>query len=137
MFVGQYAYSCCGQFWSLTLQVADDYSSFNATYFWPDAAGLYYVHSFPHVKVQSDYLPILASDVTNFTLSAKWSLSDSPGAITNIAWDIFADIDRSAAMVEVQAKYEIMLWLGSVGGPQPLGFQSGPCLTMTSNGTPL
>jgi len=122
-------------------KVNDDYSSFNATWRWP--TDRFNVHSYPHVKFKSEYLPLQLSDLANLTLRATWDVSAttqdlaSTGISSNIAWDIFADADANSAGSAAKAHYEIMIWMGSYGNPYPFGYQDGPHLNKTIQGITL
>lgn len=45
--------------------------------------------------------------------------------IANVALDVFADLDPAKAAVSTEAAVEIMIWVGSRGNPQPLGYNQG------------
>jgi hypothetical protein len=48
----------------------------------------------------------------------------------NVALDLFADMDPNAAQSEIQASYEIMVWLASFGDVEPVGYsRKSVCLT--------
>lgn len=54
--------------------------------------------------------------------------------IANVALDMFVDSDSTNAQSEVDASYEIMIWLGSFGDPKPLGFSQGAsCISPTDH----
>lgn len=42
--------------------------------------------------------------------------------IANVAFDMFGDLDAEKAEVSTEAEAEIMIWIGSLGSPFPLGF---------------
>lgn len=46
------------------------------------------------------------------------------GTKANIAFDMFMDPDPDNATSATAAKYEMMVWIGQVGNPEPLGFNS-------------
>lgn len=50
-------------------------------------------------------------------------LSDQQ-AKANVAFDMFLDADSDKSMSATAAAYEIMVWIGQVGEPYPLGFDS-------------
>jgi hypothetical protein len=54
--------------------------------------------------------------------------NESHGMVTNVAWDMFVDSDTSKAQIDGQARFEIMIWVGTYGDPKPIGFSDGPCL---------
>lgn len=97
------------------------------------------VHSFPHVTFSSDHLPISLNDISALRLAAIWSMTggnkpsdqlgmdDSVGdakAKCNVAFDLFLDLDPDNASSALNADYEIMVWIGRVGDPYPLGYSS-------------
>lgn len=47
---------------------------------------------------------------------------DGAAAKANVAFDMFLDLDDKNATSAVDAAYEMMIWIGTVGGPYPLGF---------------
>ena len=51
--------------------------------------------------------------------------NDVSGVIANVALDLFADTDVSKANVSTEASAEVMIWIGSFGSPQPLGYHTG------------
>jgi len=56
----------------------------------------------------------------------------------NVALDLFADLDPIAAQSEIQASYEIMVWLASFGDAEPIGYsRKSGCLTQYIEDTPL
>lgn len=44
------------------------------------------------------------------------------GAKANVAFDMFLDHDKENSTTAINAGYEIMLWIGRVGHPFPLGY---------------
>lgn len=103
------------------------------------------VHSFPHVTFSSDDLPAPLSNLSGLRLAAAWAMSAgtisaarSPsarvgldasglsdvGAKANVAFDMFLDPDGDSSRSATDAMYEVMVWIGQVGGPYPLGFDS-------------
>lgn len=138
----------------VTLQVIDGSSStsagFDATWHWPVGADA--VHSFPHVTLSSDHLPARLSNISALRLAAVWAMSagtistarqpaglggaarvgggldagglDDVGAKANVAFDMFLDPDDDDAQSATAAMYEMMVWIGQVGRPYPLGFDS-------------
>ncbi|KAG8165165.1 hypothetical protein KVR01_005440 [Diaporthe batatas] len=116
---------------------------FDATWKWPGDPGS--VHSYPHVTFSSGDLPLSVSNISALRLAASWAYSpgtafkaapagrldvfdanglDDVGAKANIAFDIFMDPDKRKATSATAAKYEMMIWIGKVGEPQPIGFRS-------------
>lgn len=55
---------------------------------------------------------------------------------TNVAIDMFLDADINSAKSSTEAKYEIMVWLCTIGSAtQPIGFAQGAVATEVVNGT--
>lgn len=90
-------------------------------------------------------LPLSLSNISALRLAASWAYSpgtafkaaaagrldvfdanglDDVGAKANIAFDIFMDSDKQKAASATEAKYEMMIWIGQVGDPEPIGFKS-------------
>jgi Glycosyl hydrolase family 12 len=86
------------------------------------------VHSYPHIKFSPPILPIAIPKVTNMTLSAQWTMTNTDNVVANVAWDLFADPDPDTAGIDSQAHYEIMIWMAKYGGALPIGNQNGLCL---------
>jgi hypothetical protein len=130
------------------LQVNSDGSAFTASWLWADADAS--THAYPHITFNSAHLPVLLSSLANLTLAAKWNMSvaSSPapgtnlsdqGVMANVAIDLFADLNKTASLVEAQASYEIMVWVNVIGGAKPLGFYDSraPPLTASIGSTQL
>ncbi|ROV97272.1 hypothetical protein VSDG_04789 [Cytospora chrysosperma] len=118
-------------------------SGFDATWSWPvDTVS---VHSYPHVTFSSGHLPASLSNISSLRLAAEWAYSPGSistandpsrrvgvdasgltdvGTIANIAFDMFMDPDADNATSATAAKFEMMIWIGQIGQPQPLGFSS-------------
>ena len=120
-----------------TTQVNGD-KSFSATWQWGKNRGL--VHSYPNAGLNNTVLPIQLSDVSNLNLALNWTMGPSTApsagnttiaspidteglraldAKANVAVDMFLDADPQKAKSSVMATYEMMIWIGSVGGAQP------------------
>lgn len=55
---------------------------------------------------------------------------------TNVAIDMFLDDDMNSAQSTTQAKYEIMVWLATIGAAtQPIGLATGAVADAVINGT--
>lgn len=128
-------------------QVGPNGTTFNATWNW--ASGPDSVHSYPHVSFHSSTLPLPFSNVSSLTVRGAWNIFPAsstgngpvPGSLdvrANVALDLFADLDPNAAQSEIQASYEIMIWLATFGGAEPIGYsrRSG-CLTQYIGDVPL
>lgn len=120
------------------------YGGFDATWKWPGDPDTG-VHSYPHVTFSSGDLPVSVSNISALRLAASWTYTpgtvakadeagrldvfdanglNDVGTKANIAFDIFMDPDKGNATDATAAKYEMMIWIGQVGKPQPLGFDS-------------
>jgi len=132
-------------------QVGPNGTTFNATWNW--ASGPNSVHSYPHVSFHSSALPLPFSNVSSLNIRGAWDMfpasstgkgsgsgsgSGSLDLRANVALDLFADLDPIAAQSEIQAGYEVMIWLASFGGVEPIGYshKSG-CLTQQIGNIPL
>lgn len=103
------------------------------------------VHSYPHVTFSSGHLPAPLHNLSALRLAAEWAYSpgsistaadpsrrvgldatglNDVGAIANIAFDMFLDPNPAKSTSATQANYEMMVWIGKIGEPQPLGFDS-------------
>ncbi|KAK5653294.1 hypothetical protein OQA88_8985 [Cercophora sp. LCS_1] len=122
-------------------KVHDDMHSFVATSHWTSLP-VYIVHSYPHVKLGSPLLPLPFHDISSLRVGVEWgmtlgSASEAVSNLTidsasltksatvgNVAFDIWADLDPVKASNESHARIEIMIWLGSFGTIQPLGWDN-------------
>jgi hypothetical protein len=114
----------------LHFQVTPDVSAFNATWKWPSGPGA--THSFPHLSFLPKLLPVSLSSITKFGLKASWQYYNTdPSMACNVAVDMFADADPTAAQKESIAQYELMIWYGMLGAPWPLGYKNGAVMNKT------
>lgn len=130
--------------WQVINASSSTSAGFDATWHWPVSPDT--VHSFPHVTFSSDDLPISLDDISSLRLAAMWAMTagnspskgtgidDSIGsakAKCNVAFDLFLDRDPDNASSAINASYEIMVWIGRVGDPYPLGYssQNASCYT--------
>ncbi|KIW26962.1 uncharacterized protein PV07_06745 [Cladophialophora immunda] len=108
------------------------------------------VHAFPNIKMDSSVFPIEISQVSAINFETEWYYgvgNDRPdvmdiAALTaaaldaNVAVDMFLDSDPDKATDTVQAKYEVMIWLGQFGAStQQIGLPEGAIATQVVNGT--
>ena len=78
------------------------------------------------------------ANITNLTIATAWTMSSSSDLMANVALDIFADKNLTAAQSAKDAAYEIMVWLATFGGAAPLGHANGSvCCTQIIQGTTL
>jgi xyloglucan-specific endo-beta-1,4-glucanase len=119
------------------MQVQKSPPAFDATWMW-QAPNSYQVHSFPYVKLLTADDPVPLPNISSLVLTTQWAMQpgstsgaatgfdsnelQSLGVVANVAFDMFADPNPNAAQGETLAGYEIMIWLGSVGSPQPIGY---------------
>lgn len=65
---------------------------------------------------------------TAFNPSARIGLDVSAlngvGTKANVAYDMFLDPDEEKSTSATTAMYEVMIWIGQIGNPYPLGFDS-------------
>jgi Glycosyl hydrolase family 12 len=118
-----------------TRKVSEDFRRFNATWNWPNGGKS--VHSYPHVSFRSPLLPTTIVNITNLTIATSWTMSSSPDLMANVALDMFADKNVTAAQSAQKASYEIMVWLATFGESTPLGYSAGSlcCATTLNNVT--
>lgn len=88
------------------------------------------IQSIP-VDVEWTYgLGTTAANTTDITTMAAANVN------TNVAIDMFLDADMNSAQSTTQAKYEIMVWLATIGSAtQPIGLDAGVVATEVINGT--
>jgi len=114
-------------------------TSFNATWEWSaTGANSTTVHSFPNVNLNSRVLPIQLWNIGQVNLGASWTIAPAAstvsktmpsdlaksGVVTNVALDLFLDADQTKATSATEASREIMIWLASYGGVDPIGWKS-------------
>jgi len=127
------------------MAIGADKKSFAATSHW-SSLPVTIVHSYPHVKLGSPVLPLELENITSLHLNVEWALGYNDtatgravdvagikklGAIGNVAFDIWADVDPVRAANETAAGIEIMIWLGVFGHVNPLGWDKPPRGQMT------
>ncbi|KIW96917.1 uncharacterized protein Z519_02308 [Cladophialophora bantiana CBS 173.52] len=108
------------------------------------------VHAFPNIKLDSAVFPIEISQVSAINFETEWYYGvgdDRPDVLNvadltaaqldaNVAIDMFLDSDPDKATDTVQAKYEVMIWLGQFGAStQQIGLPQGAIATQVVNGT--
>lgn len=113
------------------ISVSSDDSVFNATWQWSKNPTV--VHSFPNIRLNSTLLPIQLSDLAALEIAASWSMAPSSSnvqdlaaidAAANVVVDMFLDPDPTKANSTTLPKYEVMVWIGSLGDKRPIGFSS-------------
>ncbi|EXJ80428.1 hypothetical protein A1O1_08573 [Capronia coronata CBS 617.96] len=109
------------------------------------------VHAFPNIKLDTKHVfPIQIQNVARIDFQADWAygVGDEKPSTTNVAdlsaddlnsnvaIDMFLDPDPTNATSTVDAKYEVMIWLGAFGAAtQPIGLKQGAVATQDVNGT--
>ncbi|KEF61504.1 uncharacterized protein A1O9_03071 [Exophiala aquamarina CBS 119918] len=109
------------------------------------------VHAFPNIKLDpDDVFPIEIAKVAAIDFAADWAygvgdvkpnttnVNDLLAADvnSNVAIDMFLDSDPTKATSSVDAKYEVMVWLGVFGvATEPIGLKQGALKTQAINGT--
>jgi hypothetical protein len=53
--------------------------------------------------------------------------------MTNVAIDLFADVNATISLVESQANYEIMVWIAVFGDAKPLGYYNSKAPPLTAS----
>lgn len=110
------------------------------------------VHAFPNIKLDGEgkQFPIQIQNIASIPVDVEWSygigyqvanstdVTSMAAALVNanVAIDMFLDPDMNAAQSPTEAKYEIMVWLCTIGpATQPIGFDKGAVATQVVNGT--
>ena len=105
------------------------------------------MHSFPHVRFYSEFLPTPVASLTTLNLKTKWIMTadadtDADANITiswtadnvdaalevitdldvvcNVAWDFFLDQEKLNTYNPIESSTEMMIWLAKVGTAEPL-----------------
>jgi Glycosyl hydrolase family 12 len=86
------------------------------------------------------------SEIDSLEMDASWDawLSADPsvgvsnlaanGAVFNVIIDLFLDDSPTASTSEVEAGYEVMIWLAWFGTSYPLGWSKGSVWSQTIGG---
>lgn len=110
------------------------------------------VHAFPNIKLDGEgkLFPIQISSIGSIPVDVEWTYGIGSTAAnstdvtsmaaalvnTNVAIDMFLDADMNSAQSSTQSKYEIMVWLCTIGpATQPIGLDEGAKATQVINGT--
>ncbi|KAK5076978.1 hypothetical protein LTS08_007533 [Lithohypha guttulata] len=125
---------------------------FSVTWQYPQGPITQPVHAFPNIKIdgQGSIFPASISTIANIPVDVEWTygLGEEPANITdvagmtaanvntNVAIDMFLDDDMNSAQSTTQAKYEIMVWLCTIGAStEPIGLALGAVSSQVINGT--
>lgn len=110
------------------------------------------MHAFPNIKLDAEgsKFPTAISTISSIPVDVEWTYgigSDAANTTdvagmaaanvnTNVAIDMFLDDDMNSAQSTTQSKYEIMVWLCTIGSAtQPIGFAQGALTSQVVNGT--
>lgn len=94
---------------------------------WSWSGGPDYVKSFTNVVVKLTSKPL--SQFKSFATTWKWSYTGS-NIIADVAYDMFLGTSPTAS-----ASYEVMVWLGALGGAGPISTSGSPIATPTIGST--
>lgn len=130
---------------------------FSVTWQYPQGAETQPVHAFPNIKldtnadgVMSNRFPTAIQSIKTMNVDVRWTYglgtrpantTDVPGLTaaqvnTNVAIDMFLDSDKGKSQSSTDAKFEVMVWLGTIGAStQPIGFAQGAVTSQVVNGT--
>lgn len=110
------------------------------------------MHAFPNIKLdgKGSLFPIQIGSIKSIPVDVEWTYGLGSKAVnktdvtsmtnaqvnTNVAIDMFLDADMNSAQSSTQSKYEIMVWLCTIGpATQPIGLTEGIRDTQEINGT--
>lgn len=125
---------------------------FSVTWQYPQGPETQPVHAFPNIKLDGEgtLFPVQISRIKSIPVDVEWTYGIGTQAAnstdvatmaaalvnTNVAIDMFLDADINSAKSSTEAKYEIMVWLCTIGSAtQPIGFAQGAVATEVVNGT--
>ncbi|KAH8599780.1 glycoside hydrolase family 12 protein [Bisporella sp. PMI_857] len=94
---------------------------------WTWAGGAGQVKSYANVVVSATVRQLSA--VKTLASTWKWSYTGS-SVIANVAYDLFTSSTTTGS-----PQYEIMIWLGAIGGAGPISSTGSPIATITIAGT--
>ncbi|KAH7371627.1 concanavalin A-like lectin/glucanase domain-containing protein [Pyrenochaeta sp. MPI-SDFR-AT-0127] len=120
---------------SSCVEIANNATTLATTWSW--LANDTLVHAYPNINFNPIQLePIQISNLSSIDVKVSWSmrpaLSTSPlafdmdglailNAKTNVAFDLFFDIDMENAVNTTAPSYEMMVWIGKFGSILPIG----------------
>ena len=125
---------------------------FSVTWQYPQGPETQPVHAFPNIKLDGSgtLFPVAISTIKSIPVDVEWTYGlgteaadttdmealSSADVNTNVAIDMFLDADMNSAQSTTQSKYEIMVWLCTIGAAtQPIGLTQGALATEVINGT--
>lgn len=125
---------------------------FSVTWQYPMGPATQPVHAFPNIKLDGEgyVFPAAIGTIASIPVDVEWTYGigtekanstditsmAAANVNTNVAIDMFLDADMNSAQSSTQAKYEIMVWLCTIGSAtQPIGLAQGAVDTQVINGT--
>lgn len=125
---------------------------FSVTWQYPQGPETQPVHAFPNIQLDGEgsLFPAEISSIGSIPVNVQWTYglgnltantTDVAGMTaalvnTNVAIDMFLDSDKTKSQSSTDAKYEIMVWLCTIGAAtQPIGLAQGAVSTQVINGT--
>jgi xyloglucan-specific endo-beta-1,4-glucanase len=98
----------------------------SATWSW--SGGQYNVKSYPNAVLQAPAARV--SSISSIPSKWQWDYTGS-NMVANVAYDLFSNSDCGTT-----PQYEIMIWLGALGGAGPISSSGSPIATPTIGGVP-
>lgn len=140
------------QFNNMTYATNVTAPQFSVTWQYPQGPETQPVHAFPNIKLDGEgsLFPAVISSIGSMPVDVQWTYglgnqtankTDVAGMTaalvnTNVAIDMFLDSDKTNSQSSTAAKYEIMVWLCTIGSAtQPIGLAQGAVSTQVINGT--
>ncbi|VUC37166.1 unnamed protein product [Clonostachys rosea] len=96
----------------------------STSYSW--SGGQYNVKSYPNAVLQASAARVSA--ISSIPSKWQWSYTGS-NLVANVAYDLFSNDDCGSTPL-----YEIMVWLGALGGAGPISSTGSPIATVTIGG---
>ncbi|KAM0322252.1 hypothetical protein ACHAQA_009540 [Verticillium albo-atrum] len=93
---------------------------------WSWAGGPLHVKSYPNAVLQAPAARLSA--VASIPSRWAWSYTGT-GVVANVAYDLFTNSDCGT-----KPEYEVMIWLGALGGAGPISATGKPIATVTISG---
>ncbi|KAG8630510.1 hypothetical protein KVT40_002129 [Elsinoe batatas] len=93
---------------------------------WSWANGPYNVKSYANVVTKISQLPL--SRLTSLASVYTWTYTGT-GIVANVAYDLFTGATATSSPV-----YEVMIWVGALGGAGPISSTGSPIATVTLAG---
>lgn len=93
---------------------------------WSWSGGQYHVKSYPNAVLQANAARV--STISEMPTKWEWSYSGS-NLVANVAYDIFTNNDCGSTPL-----YEIMVWVGALGGAGPISSTGSTIASVNING---